>query len=293
MAFGLEMHGTPKDEIRRRVHDAAEALGIEDLLRRKPAQLSGGQRQRVALGRAIVREPQVFLFDEPLSNLDAKLRVQTRTELSKLHQRLGTTFIYVTHDQVEAMTMATRIAVLKDGLLQQVGTPEELYFQPDNVFVAGFIGSPAMNLFPATLRGTAQEMTLDADALQITLPPERSKRLAQHAGLEVSVGIRPEDLHPAGLLPAHARGCPFRPQVDVTEMLGNETLLHLVAGRHRLLARVDPRTRARTGQAIDMALDIDRLHIFDAARQVALDQIDIPAEISDAAATHGDLKGAS
>jgi multiple sugar transport system ATP-binding protein len=287
MAFGLEMHRTPKDEMRRRVLDAAEALGIEDLLKRKPAQLSGGQRQRVALGRAIVREPQVFLFDEPLSNLDAKLRVQTRTELSKLHQRLGTTFIYVTHDQVEAMTMATRIAVLKDGVLQQVGTPEQLYFQPDNVFVAGFIGSPAMNFLPGRLSGTAEEMRLEVDALRIALPPERSKRLASRTGLAVTVGIRPEDLHSAGFLPAHVRGCPVRPQVDVTEMLGNETLLHLIVGRDRLLARVDPRTRARPGQEIEMVVDVDRLHIFDAAAQLALDKIEIPAEIRESATVGG------
>jgi multiple sugar transport system ATP-binding protein len=279
MAFGLEMHRTPKNEIRRRVIDAAEALGIEELLKRKPGQLSGGQRQRVALGRAIVREPQVFLFDEPLSNLDAKLRVQTRTELSKLHQRLGTTFIYVTHDQVEAMTMATRIAVLKDGLLQQVGTPEELYFQPDNVFVAGFIGSPAMNLVPAKLSGTAEEMVLDADTLQVALPPDRSKRLAASAGREVLLGIRPEDIHSAGFLPAHVRGFPVRAQVDVTEMLGNETLLHLMIGSHRLLARVDPRTRARPGQEIDVKLDLDHLHVFDATSEAALDKIAIPDEI--------------
>jgi len=283
MAFGLRMHRTPKEEVRRRVLAAAEALGIEELLERKPAQLSGGQRQRVALGRAIVREPQVFLFDEPLSNLDAKLRVQTRTELSKLHQRLGTTFIYVTHDQVEAMTMATRIAVLKDGLLHQVGTPEELYFQPDNLFVAGFIGSPAMNFVPGTLRGTAEEMTLDAASLQIRLPPERSKRLFPHAGLDVTIGIRPEDIHSAGFMPAHVRGFPVRARVDVTEMLGNETLLHLVVDTHRLLARVDPRTRARAGQEIEVWLDVDRLHIFDAKTEAAVDKIDLPDEIRESA----------
>jgi multiple sugar transport system ATP-binding protein len=279
MAFGLEMHRTPKDEIRRRVHGAAQALGIEDLLKRKPGQLSGGQRQRVALGRAIVREPQVFLFDEPLSNLDAKLRVQTRTELSKLHQRLGTTFIYVTHDQVEAMTMATRIAVLKDGLLQQVGTPEELYFQPDNVFVAGFIGSPAMNFVPATLRGSADEMALDAATWQVKVPADRSKRLASKAGADVLFGIRPEDIHAAGFLPARVRGFPVRAQVDVTEMLGNETMLHLVIGSHRLLARVDPRTRARPGQEIEVQMDVDRLHVFDATAEKALDKIEVPDEI--------------
>ena len=283
MAFGLRMHGTPRNDVNRRVLGAAEALGIEELLKRKPAQLSGGQRQRVALGRAIVREPQVFLFDEPLSNLDAKLRVQTRTELSKLHERLGTTFIYVTHDQVEAMTMATRIAVLKDGLLQQVGTPEQLYFQPDNLFVAGFIGSPAMNFVPTTLRGNAETMTLDADTFQITLPPDRSKRLFPQAGQEVLMGIRPEDIHSPGLLPPHVKTHPVSALVDVTEMLGNETLLHLIVDGHSILARVDPRTRARAGQQVEVQLDIDRLHIFDAKTQLAIDKIELPNEKEPAA----------
>ncbi|HEY5564340.1 MAG TPA: sn-glycerol-3-phosphate ABC transporter ATP-binding protein UgpC, partial [Rhodothermia bacterium] len=205
MAFGLRMRGTPKDEIRRRVTEAADILDIEDLLKRKPAQLSGGQRQRVALGRAIVREPRVFLFDEPLSNLDAKLRVQTRTELSKLHERLGTTFIYVTHDQVEAMTMATRLAVLKDGILQQVGTPEDVYFRPDNVFVAGFIGSPSMNFFNGRLTGTADEMLLDLMGFQIRLPAERARRIAPLAGTEIICGIRPEDIHDRAFLPSNVR----------------------------------------------------------------------------------------
>ena len=283
MAFGLRMHGTPRNDVNRRVLGAAEALGIEELLKRRPAQLSGGQRQRVALGRAIVREPQVFLFDEPLSNLDAKLRVQTRTELSKLHERLGTTFIYVTHDQVEAMTMATRIAVLKDGLLQQVGTPEQLYFQPDNLFVAGFIGSPAMNFVPTTLRGNAETMTLDADTFQITLPPDRSKRLFPQAGQEVLMGIRPEDIHSPGLLPPHVKTHPVSALVDVTEMLGNETLLHLIVDGHSILARVDPRTRARAGQQVEVQLDIDRLHIFDAKTQLAIDKIELPNEKEPAA----------
>jgi multiple sugar transport system ATP-binding protein len=282
MAFGLRMHGQSKEEVARRVHSAAEALGIDDLLKRKPAQLSGGQRQRVALGRAIVREPQVFLFDEPLSNLDAKLRVQMRTELSKLHQRLGTTFIYVTHDQIEAMTMATRIAVLKDGALYQVGTPEELYFQPDNLFVAGFIGSPAMNFFPATLKGTAEQMTLDAESLQVQLPPERSRRLAEHTGLEVMVGLRPEDIHVAEMAPAGLVGHAAAARVDVTEMLGNETLLHLDIGKHRLLARVDPRTRARPGQEIALKLDLERIHIFDARTELALDRQELPRELREA-----------
>ena len=282
MAFGLQMHRTPKEDVRRRVTEAAQALGIEDLLKRKPAQLSGGQRQRVALGRAIVREPQVFLFDEPLSNLDAKLRVQTRTELSKLHERLGTTFIYVTHDQIEAMTMATRIAVLKDGLLQQVGTPEDLYFGPENVFVGGFIGSPAMNFIPGALAGTPEEMVLDTPPLRIALPAARSNRLAAHAGTEVTIGIRPEDMHSAADLPPEGKGYPFRAQVDVTEMMGNEKLLHLIVGTHRLLARVDPRTRATAGEEIQLTLDVDRLHIFDAKTQQALDKLEAPEEIAEA-----------
>jgi multiple sugar transport system ATP-binding protein len=284
MAFGLKMRGTPKDDTRRRVLEAADALEIQSLLKRKPAQLSGGQRQRVALGRAIVREPLVFLFDEPLSNLDAKLRVQTRAELSKLHQRLQTTFIYVTHDQVEAMTMASRIAVLKDGLLHQVGTPEDLYFRPDNVFVAGFIGSPSMNFIPGTLRGTADEMTLDADALQIKLPPERSRQLVPYAGTQVMIGIRPEDMHDPDFLPARVRGYAIRARVDVTEMMGNEKFLHLIIGAQTLLARVDPRTRARAGQDIGLTLDIDRIHVFDSTTQAALAQIEVPQELRESPA---------
>jgi multiple sugar transport system ATP-binding protein len=281
MAFGLRMHGTPRDEVRRRVMEAADILDIEPLLKRKRAQLSGGQRQRVALGRAIVREPLVFLFDEPLSNLDAKLRVQTRTELTKLHQRLGTTFIYVTHDQVEAMTMATRIAVLKDGLLQQVGTPEELYFRPENVFVAGFIGSPSMNFFPAVLRRSGEEMTVDAKAFQVPLPGPRSARLSSLAGAEVIMGIRPEDIYDKGFEPAGISGRPARAHVDVTEMMGNEKFLHLMVDDIRFLARVDPRTRARAGQDVDLVLDADRIHLFDTSASEALDLIDIPGELAE------------
>jgi len=279
MAFGLRMHSTPKEEIRRRVMEAAEILDIEPLLKRKPAQLSGGQRQRVALGRAIVREPQVFLFDEPLSNLDAKLRVQTRTELSKLHERLGTTFIYVTHDQIEAMTMATRIAVLKDGILQQVGTPEDLYFRPDNVFVAGFIGSPSMNFFDATLTGAGREMAVEARSFRVTLPAERAMRVAQFSGKRVTLGIRPEDIHDPRFLPATVRGQPVDARVDVTEMMGAEKFLHLFAGTEKFLARVDPRTAARAGQEARLLFDADRIHIFDAETQAALDKIEIPEEI--------------
>jgi multiple sugar transport system ATP-binding protein len=287
MAFGLRMHGTPKDEIQRRVLEAANILDIEDLLKRKPAQLSGGQRQRVALGRAIVREPQVFLFDEPLSNLDAKLRVQTRTELSKLHERLGTTFIYVTHDQVEAMTMATRIAVIKDGILQQVGTPEELYFRPGNVFVAGFIGSPSMNFFPAKLAVSDGEYILAAAGFQVKLPADRGQGLASHAGVDLLVGIRPEDIYDHGFEPAGVRGQPCQAQVDVTEMMGNEKFLHLITGGQKFLARVDPRTRARAGQEIELMLDVDRVHVFDATTQGALDGIEIPEEMRESSPASG------
>ncbi len=276
MAFGLRMHGAHKDEIRRRVTEAAEVLGIGDLLKRKPAQLSGGQRQRVALGRAIVREPKVFLFDEPLSNLDAKLRVQTRTELSKLHQRLGTTFIYVTHDQVEAMTMATRLAVMKDGILHQVGTPEEVYFRPDNVFVAGFIGSPSMNFFRGRLIGTTREMRVEIDGLQVRLPEERSKRVARFSGMEVVCGIRPEDLHDRAFVRVEVRGQVIDGRVDVTEMMGNERFLHLIINGQKLLARVDPRTRARPGEEVSLLLDLDRVHIFEAATERALDKFEVP-----------------
>jgi multiple sugar transport system ATP-binding protein len=279
MAFGLKMHWTPKDEIHRRVLEAADILDIEDLLKRKPAQLSGGQRQRVALGRAIVREPVVFLFDEPLSNLDAKLRVQTRTELSKLHQRLGTTFIYVTHDQIEAMTMATRIAVIKDGILHQVGTPEDLYFRPDNVFVAGFIGSPSMNFFTANLTGSANEMSVEAGGIRIALPPERDRGLADHLGKDVILGVRPEDIYDPRFQPPGIRGHSVRATVDVSEMMGNEKFLHLIVDGQKFLARVDPRTRARPNQEIDVLFDLSRVHLFDPNTNLAIDKIDIPEEL--------------
>ena len=276
MAFGLRMHGTHRDEITRRVREAAQILGIGELLKRKPAQLSGGQRQRVALGRAIVREPAVFLFDEPLSNLDAKLRVQTRTELSKLHERLGTTFIYVTHDQVEAMTMATRLAVLKDGVLHQVGTPEDVYFRPDNVFVAGFIGSPAMNFFSGRLAGSAAEMRIDLEGWQLRLPPERSKRVAPFVGVDVICGIRPEDIHDQAFVRTDFHSQVIDGRVDVTEMMGNERFLHVIIHGQKLLARVDPRTTARAGQDVSLLADLDRVHIFAADTERALDKFEVP-----------------
>ncbi len=270
MAFGLSLRKVPSDEIRRRVNEAAQMLGIEDLLKRKPRQLSGGQRQRVAVGRAIVREPAAFLFDEPLSNLDAKLRVQTRAELSKLHQRLGTTFVYVTHDQVEAMTMATRIAVMKDGILQQVGTPQELYDGPANVFVAGFIGSPAMNFFDVTVKGSAEEMELDAGVFRVDVPSEQARGLVPYLGKEIVFGIRPESIHDPeyprpGVVPA-----PVRATVDVLELMGNEIFLYLLCGDRPCLARVDPRTRARAGQEVEVAFDISRMHAFEPGTEQAI-----------------------
>jgi multiple sugar transport system ATP-binding protein len=270
LAFGLALHKVPKPEIRRRVREAAQTLDIESLLGRKPRQLSGGQRQRVALGRAIVREPAVFLFDEPLSNLDAKLRVQTRAEISKLHQRLGTTFIYVTHDQVEAMTMATRIAVLRDGTLQQVGEPQELYEQPRNVFVAGFIGSPEMNFFKATVLGSAEEIFLDGADFRLPVPGEKTAALAPYLGQEIIFGIRPENIYDVEYSPREFTDARIKAGVEVTELMGNEIFLHLLNGDTPFLARVNPRSSARPGHDIEVALDMSRMHAFDAQTEEAL-----------------------
>ncbi|MGC8878683.1 MAG: ABC transporter ATP-binding protein [Anaerolineae bacterium] len=264
MAFGLKLRRTPKDEISRRVQEAAKILGIENLLDRKPKQLSGGQRQRVALGRAIVREPSVFLLDEPLSNLDAKLRVQTRAELIKLHQRLGTTFIYVTHDQMEAMTMADRIAVLKDGVLQQIDTPQNLYDYPGNIFVAGFIGSPSMNFFNATITGESDQLFVDAGSFRIPVTPSIKARLKDGAGKRVILGIRPEDIYFPGFVSPGVTAVDVESMVDVTELMGNEIFLYLVSGNQPYIARVDPRVRTRVGDKVKMAFNADKIHLFDA-----------------------------
>jgi len=270
MAFGLKLRKTPKAEIVRRVKEAAGILGIEELLDRKPRQLSGGQRQRVAVGRAIVREPQVFLMDEPLSNLDAKLRVHARAELSKLHQRLETTFIYVTHDQMEAMTMATRIAVQKDGVLQQLGTPQELYTRPDNLFVAGFIGSPAMNFFEARLVGSGEEMYIDAKSFRVEVPLEKASRLKEYLGREVIFGIRPEDIHDPEFCPPNITAGRVKAKVDVTELMGNEVFLYLLTDSKSFIARVDPRTRARVGDEVEARLNMDNIHLFDPRTEKAI-----------------------
>ncbi|MCK9519698.1 MAG: sn-glycerol-3-phosphate ABC transporter ATP-binding protein UgpC [Dehalococcoidia bacterium] len=270
MAFGLTLRKMPESEIATRVQEAATLLGIEGLLKRKPRQLSGGQRQRVALGRAIVRNPDVFLLDEPLSNLDAKLRVQTRAEISKLHQRLGTTFIYVTHDQVEAMTMATRIAVLNLGVLQQLGTPQEVYERPVNTFVAGFIGSPATNFFPSVLKREGESIVADLGAFQLPVAPEHQKPLAPYIDKEIITGVRPEHIHDAEFQPPSTDVAVIRARADVTEMMGNESLVHLVAGDHSFLGRMDPRTQARPGSEMQAAIDIGSLMFFDLETELAI-----------------------
>jgi len=270
MAFGLKLRKTPKAEIDRRVKEAADLLGIEKLLDRKPKQLSGGQRQRVAVGRAIVREPKVFLFDEPLSNLDAKLRVETRANISKLHQRLGTTFIYVTHDQTEAMTMGTRIAVLKDGLLQQMDTPQILYDRPGNIFVAGFIGSPAMNFFDVKLKSSDGKLFIDGGSFNLEVPPDRITALQPYVGKDLVLGIRPEDLHdpefcPPGVVPGRIPA-----EVDVTELMGSSVNLYLLTGGKQFVAIVDPRSRARVGNKLELVANMSNFHVFDKATEQAI-----------------------
>jgi multiple sugar transport system ATP-binding protein len=264
MAFGLKLRKTPKEDIKRRVQAAADILGIGPLLDRKPRQLSGGQRQRVAVGRAIVREPKVFLFDEPLSNLDAKLRVQTRAEISKLHNDLQTTFIYVTHDQVEAMTMATRIAVINYGILQQVDTPQTLYDNPDNLFVAGFIGSPAMNFFSAHIRKGDGKLFVDAGNFKVELPQDRAAALNNYVDKPVQFGVRPEDIHDPKFAPPGIVAQPVDAKVEVTELMGNEIFVHMASNSHSLIARIDPRSDFRAGSAVQVVFNMANVHIFEA-----------------------------
>ena len=271
MAFGLKLRKTPKADIERRVTEAANILDIGHLLDRKPKQLSGGQRQRVAVGRAIVREPAVFLFDEPLSNLDAKLRVQTRAQLTRLHQRLATTFIYVTHDQVEAMTMASRIAVMKDGLLQQIDSPQRLYDHPTNVFVGGFIGSPSMNFFDATLAESDGKLEINAGGFRIEVPEPKASAWREHKGKEVIFGIRPEDIHSKEYTPPGILESDMNADVDVTELMGNEIFLYLnTKDDKQFIARVDPRVQVTTGDNIELAVNMDNAHIFDPKTEISL-----------------------
>ena len=271
MAFGLKLRKVPKEEIKRRVEEAARILDISHLLDRRPKALSGGQKQRVALGRAIVREPQVFLLDEPLSNLDAKLRAAMRTELTKIHKSLGTTFIYVTHDQVEAMTMASRIVVMKDGLIQQVDTPQNLYDKPVNVFVAGFIGTPQMNFINSTLEKKGNDVYVNFSGHSVKLPEDKAKapELQEYIGKEVIAGLRPECIHDEQRYLDMFPDSTIEAAVDVTELMGAEIYLYLTTGTEEednisnLVARVSARSTTKAGDVVKIALDTSRMHIFD------------------------------
>ena len=266
MAFSLKLKKMPKDEINRRVSEAAKILEIEHLLDRKPKALSGGQRQRVALGRAIVRDPKVFLMDEPLSNLDAKLRVQMRVEITKLHHRLKTTFIYVTHDQTEAMTMGTRIVVMKDGFIQQVDSPTELYDNPVNTFVAGFIGMPPMNFINATINVEGSDVYISFENVTVRLPERYAvEEVMERDGQEVIFGVRPEAITDEATFVTDHPDTAFAADVDVVEMLGAETYLYVtVNGSLPLTCRVDPTTsQSAVGQVVDLAIDANRIHLFD------------------------------
>ncbi len=261
MAFGLKLRKFKKDEIKRRVDNAAQILGLEGFLDRKPKALSGGQRQRVALGRAIVRDAQVFLMDEPLSNLDAKLRVQMRAEIQKLHQRLQTTTIYVTHDQTEAMTMATRLVVMRDGVIQQVGEPKEVYDYPNNMFVGGFIGSPAMNF----LNGRIEENNFVMNGVKLRIPEGKLKPLREqgYVGKEVVMGVRPEDIHDEPVFIDSSPETKFEAVIEVAELMGAETILYSTIGDQEFVARVDSRTDVTGGEKITLAFDLNKAHFFD------------------------------
>ena len=267
MAFGLKLKKVPGDEIRARVAKTDEILGIAEFLKRKPRELSGGQRQRVALGRAIVRTPQVYLFDEPLSNLDAKLRIQMRLELKKLHEAMQTTSIYVTHDQIEAMTRGDRIVVMKDGLIQQVGEPLELYFQPANRFVASFIGSPTMNFIPVHISGSDGNWKVQSEGLSLPVPTGKKPALISYAGKEVVLGVRPEDLSAADSL--EEKGT-LQAVVLVVQPVGSHIFLDVTVGGHNLLASVDARTRAKPHQEITLKANLENLHFFDPETELAI-----------------------
>jgi len=267
LAFSLEMRKFSKEETNQRVREAADLLEISELLHRKPKQLSGGQRQRVAVGRAIVRKPQVFLFDEPLSNLDAKLRVQMRGELKKLHERLSSTIIYVTHDQVEAMTMGDRIVVMKDGFIQQVGRPLDLYFHPINKFVAGFIGSPTMNFVEARLIPSDNKLWVEADGFNLKIPEEKVRNLQNYINKKVTFGIRPQDLSKAS---APIEGETIEAFVEIIEPIGNEIYLDVKSGRDSLIASVDPKTKVMPRQNILLQANLENIHLFDIENEHAL-----------------------
>ncbi|HSH21858.1 MAG TPA: sn-glycerol-3-phosphate ABC transporter ATP-binding protein UgpC [Candidatus Caenarcaniphilales bacterium] len=275
LAFGLKLRKVPKPEIERRVQEAARTIELSNLLDRKPKQLSGGQRQRVALGRAIVREPAVFLMDEPLSNLDAKLRVQTRAEIARLHQRLKTTIVYVTHDQVEAMTMGDRIAVMNNGLLLQVGPPQELYEHPTNKFVAGFIGSPAMNFINVNVQRDGGQLSLRNENVELPIP-DRLRPSVENGGQELTAGFRPEHFEIINGQ-ASGAGATLRATCDVVEFLGNEELLHVRVGEHDLVAIVDASHRVRPGDVLDLRVPLEKIHLFEQEEGRALASSGVPA----------------
>ena len=274
MAFGLKLRKVPKPEIERKVNEAAKILDLTHLLDRKPKAMSGGQRQRVALGRAIVRSPKVFLLDEPLSNLDAKLRAQMRTEIAKIHKKLGTTFIYVTHDQTEAMTMGDRIVCMKDGFVQQIDTPQNLYENPINKFVAGFLGSPQMNFIDATLKEEYGQYIVEFGKntkYQIIVPESKvNENLNDYVGKEITLGVRPESIHDEEMYLSNASTGVIDANVEITEMMGAETYLYLVCEGVPLTARVSPRSTAKSGDDIKVAIDPNRIHIFDKETEKAI-----------------------
>jgi len=263
MAFGLKMSRYPKAEIDQRVKDASKILGIGDLLNRRPDSLSGGQRQRVALGRAIVRKPDVFLFDEPLSNLDAKLRVHMRMELIQLHKRLETTMIYVTHDQVEAMTMGDRIVIMKDGIIQQVGTPRDVFNRPQNIFVAGFIGSPTMNFLECELSEENSSFYLRAPGIKLKVTREKVKTCAKSVGRKLILGIRPEYLYGMRLFPGIVEENTFKTVAEVIEPLGSEIMVYLKVEEQSIVAKMNADTEVQTGQPLAVAFDMNKMHLFD------------------------------
>ena len=272
MAFGLKLRKVPKDEIKKKVEEAAKILDLEKLLDRKPKALSGGQRQRVAMGRAIVRNPKVLLMDEPLSNLDAKLRVQMRSEIASLHNRLKATIIYVTHDQTEAMTLGTRIVVLKDGVIMQVDSPQKLYNEPNNLFVAGFIGSPQMNFIDAVCKVEGERVTLNFEKTSVVLPPAKAKKLIDggYNGKTVVMGIRPEDIGDSQIeIEAH-KDAVFETDVTGYELLGSEVLLYFNVAGTAMTAKVDSRTTARMGDHITLAIDPEKIHCFDKETELTI-----------------------
>ncbi len=262
MAFGLKLRKFPRKDIEARVEEAASILGIRELLKRRPKQLSGGQRQRVAVGRAIVRHPKVFLFDEPLSNLDAKLRVQMRAELSRLHDRLQATIIYVTHDQVEAMTMGDRIVVMNEGNILQVDTPQELYDHPANRFVAGFIGSPSMNFFNTRVVKIKDDLWIDGESFKVKIPSDKARAMESFTNQDIIFGLRPEDISAKVNVPDADPDCTIKIDVDVVEPMGAELFVYAITGEHSFIARVEPHTPAEVGKPLELVFAMNFMHAF-------------------------------